>query len=142
MYVCNRFSILIRIDHKIPSSPPQAYPPIVLIYWKNPQIESYSTVAMCISGDAFHMRVSFHATVREAAGVPETIIDADDVRGLLQALKEKFGNRLCNIITKDGELREDVVLLVNGQNIGHSNVLGTKLDPDDEVAIFPPVSGG
>lgn len=97
---------------------------------------------MYVEGAMAQMRVTFHATVREAAGVPETVIDADDIKSLLDALRMKFGNRLYNLIAKEGELRENVVLLVNGQNIGHSGGLSTRLGPDDEVAIFPPVSGG
>jgi molybdopterin synthase sulfur carrier subunit len=88
------------------------------------------------------MKVSFHATVREVAGVPEIDVEADDIRSLLVALREKFGDRLYNLIAKDGILRNDVVVLVNGQNIGHSGGIDAKMSPNDEVAIFPPVSGG
>ncbi|MDH4123796.1 MAG: MoaD/ThiS family protein, partial [Thermoplasmata archaeon] len=38
--------------------------------------------------------------------------------------------------------RDDVVILVNGQNIAHEKGLDTELDEQDDVAIFPPVSGG
>ncbi len=88
------------------------------------------------------MKVSFHATVRDAAGVPETEIDADDVAALLLALRKKFGERLYKILVSGEDLREDVVILVNGQNIAHSGGLKTRLKPTDDVAIFPPVSGG
>jgi len=87
-------------------------------------------------------KVSFHATIREVAGVPETEVEANDLRSLLQALRDKFGERLYRLISKDGVLRDDVVVLVNGQNIGHSGNIEVKMTPDDEVAIFPPVSGG
>jgi molybdopterin synthase sulfur carrier subunit len=88
------------------------------------------------------IKVSFHATIREAAGVPGTDVEADDVSSLLLALRDKFGERLYKLIAKDGKLRDDVVVLVNGQNIGHSGGIEAKMTPDDEVAIFPPVSGG
>jgi len=88
------------------------------------------------------MKVSFHATIREAAGVPGADVEADDIPSLLLALRDKFGERLYRLITKDGRLRDDVVVLVNGQNIGHSGGIEAKMTPNDEVAIFPPVSGG
>lgn len=88
------------------------------------------------------MRVSFHATVRDAAGIPEADMDADDIAGLLLAIREKFGDRLYSLLARNSELREDVVILVNGQNINHSGGMKTRLRPEDDVAIFPPVSGG
>ena len=88
------------------------------------------------------MKVSFHATIREAAGVPGADVEADDIPSLLLALRDKFGEILYRLITKDGRLRDDVVVLVNGQNIGHSGGIEAKMTPNDEVAIFPPVSGG
>jgi molybdopterin synthase sulfur carrier subunit len=88
------------------------------------------------------MRVSFHATIREVAGVPWTDVEADDIPSLLLALRNKFGERLYALIAKDGGLRDDIVVLINGQNIGQSGGIEVKMTPDDEVAIFPPVSGG
>jgi molybdopterin synthase sulfur carrier subunit len=88
------------------------------------------------------MKVSFHATIREVTGVTETDVEADDIPSLLLALRDRFGERLYRLIAKDGRLRDDVVVLVNGQNIGRSGGVEGKMAPDDEVAIFPPVSGG
>lgn len=88
------------------------------------------------------MKVTFHATIREVAGVPETRIEADDIPSLLQALRMKFGEKLYGLIAKDGKLRDDVVVLINGQNIGYSGETDIRIASDDEVAIFPPVSGG
>jgi sulfur-carrier protein len=88
------------------------------------------------------MKVSFHATVREVAGVPIADVEAEDVASLLQALRKRFGERLYEFIAENGRFRDDIVVLVNGQNIGQSKNFKGKLAPDDEVAIFPPVSGG
>jgi molybdopterin synthase sulfur carrier subunit len=88
------------------------------------------------------MKISFHATIREVAGVSETDVKADDIPSLLLALRDKFGERLYRLIAKDGRLRDDVVVLVNGQNIEQFGGIEAKLTPNDEVAIFPPVSGG
>ncbi len=88
------------------------------------------------------MKVSFHATVREVAGVPEVDVEAEDIASLLQALRKRFGERLYRLIAEDGRLRDDIVVLINGQNIGNSKNFKEKIGPHDEVAIFPPVSGG
>jgi len=88
------------------------------------------------------MKVSFHATIREVAGVSETSIDADSLETLLFALREKFGEKLYGMIVQNERLRDDVVILVNGQNIAHEEGIKTRLEPKDDVAIFPPVSGG
>jgi len=88
------------------------------------------------------MRVTFHATIREAAGTPEAEVRAASVWELLLKLRDMFGERLFSMLVEHDALREDVVILINGQNISHSGGLATKLAADDDVAIFPPVSGG
>lgn len=88
------------------------------------------------------MRVSFHATIREAAGTPEVEIQANSVQELLLSLRGMFGERIFGLLVENGALREDVVILVNGQNVSHTGGLATPLKSDDDIAIFPPVSGG
>ena len=88
------------------------------------------------------MKVSFHSTVREATGTNEIEIEAPTVRELLERLRVTFGDKLYGMLLDRGSLREDVVILVNGQNISHIGGLEMPLGADDDVAIFPPVSGG
>lgn len=88
------------------------------------------------------MKVSFHATIRDAAGVSDIEIDATSIRNLLVTLQSRFGDRLAKMLVKDDKLREDVVILVNGQNIAHTGGIDTPLRSNDDVAIFPPISGG
>lgn len=88
------------------------------------------------------MKVSFHSTVREATGTNEIELEAPTVRELLEKLRETFGDKLYGMLLDGGSLREDVVILVNGQNISHIGGLEASLGADDDVAIFPPVSGG
>jgi len=88
------------------------------------------------------MKVSFHATIRDAAGVADIQINAGTLAELMDRLGERFGSKFKDMLIKEGELRDDVVILVNGQNIAHLNGLGTHLTHEDDVAIFPPVSGG
>lgn len=88
------------------------------------------------------MKASFHATIRDAAGVPWVELEAGTVRELLDKLRQKFGQAFYDIIVQGGGLREDVVILKNGRNIAHFRGLDTELAEGDDVAIFPPVSGG
>ena len=88
------------------------------------------------------MKVSFHATIRDAAGTPGAEVEAASVREMLQKLREVFGARLFDMLVDNGRLREDVVILVNGTNISFSGGMDAPLGAGDEVAIFPPVSGG
>lgn len=101
-----------------------------------------SFLSVSISVERVEMRVSFHATVRDAAGTSETEIEASTLAELMSSLEKRFGKKLRDMLVKDGKLRDDVVILVNGQNVSHSKGLETRLRPDDDIAIFPPVSGG
>lgn len=90
------------------------------------------------------IKVRFFAPFRELFGANESEIElrsATDVRELL--------NHLCNsserrekIFDQFGELRPYVMILKNGQPIQTLDGFQTKLGEGDEIAIFPPVSGG
>jgi molybdopterin synthase sulfur carrier subunit len=86
--------------------------------------------------------VKMFATVREAAGASSVQLEVKDTAELLAVLKETYGPHLSEII--DGYLSDPdrLVLLINGRNPGRSLVLSEDLSSGDEVAIFPPVSGG
>jgi molybdopterin synthase sulfur carrier subunit len=45
-------------------------------------------------------------------------------------------------LTEDGDLRRHVNVLRNGENVRNLDGLDTELDGGDELAMFPPVSGG
>jgi molybdopterin synthase sulfur carrier subunit len=81
------------------------------------------------------------ATVREAAGTSECEIDAKDVGELLRLLSERHGGGFKRIVSRTG-VEDRTVVLVNGNNIRQMSDLATQLKDGDEVAIFPPVSGG
>jgi molybdopterin synthase sulfur carrier subunit len=81
------------------------------------------------------------ATVREEAGTSECEMDAKDVGELLLLLGERYGGGFKRIVSRAGA-EERTVVLVNGNNIRQMKGLATQLREGDEVAIFPPVSGG
>ncbi|RZH69340.1 ubiquitin-like small modifier protein 1 [Natrinema altunense] len=75
-----------------------------------------------------------HVTVDAAAG--DTVGDA--LEALLEAAPE-----LEDRVLEDGELRSQINVLRNGTNVlVEEEGMETVLDADDELALFPPVSGG
>lgn len=85
--------------------------------------------------------VKLYATLREAAGVSEISLPARDLAGLLDSLSRDLP--ALGILLKRARVERDrVVVLVNGRNIGSAELASVKLRDTDEVAIFPPVSGG
>ena len=86
--------------------------------------------------------VKMYATVREAAGAGSCQLDADTVSDLLDALSAKFGRRMAAILDLADRDPDRLVILLNGKNISHGRALELRLSEGDEVALFPPVSGG
>ncbi|MFD1565679.1 ubiquitin-like small modifier protein 1 [Haloarchaeobius amylolyticus] len=73
-------------------------------------------------------------TVDAAAG--DTVGDAfEELLAAKPALEER--------VLEDGELRSQINVLRNGTNVlVEEEGLATELEGDDELALFPPVSGG
>lgn len=94
------------------------------------------------------MEWKLFADLAEAAGdrrvsVP---VGADDTVGdALDALLEDRPALAERVLDEDGDLRSHVNLLRNGRNVhteGDGEGLSTPVDDGDELALFPPVSGG
>lgn len=91
------------------------------------------------------MRWKLFADLAERAGVSEVEVSvatdeptADDALRALFAKHPALEDRVC---TADGELKTHLNLLQNGQNVTDSG-LTTPVKNDDELALYPPVSGG
>ncbi len=82
-------------------------------------------------------RVKLFANFREAAGVREVSVEAETVAEVLEKLAEMFPT-LRELMFEGRELKSYVNIMVNGR---HAK-LDQKIGKDDEVAVFPPVSGG
>ncbi|ELY47631.1 ubiquitin-like small modifier protein 1 [Natronorubrum sulfidifaciens] len=76
-----------------------------------------------------------HVTVDTAAG--DTVGDAlEELLDGRPALEER-------VLDDDGDLRSQINVLRNGTNVlVEEEGLETALEADDELALFPPVSGG
>ena len=82
------------------------------------------------------------ATVREAARKSEWSVEARDLPDLLDKLGSKFGGKLDAMLKESYDDPDRIVILVNGKNAGRGRSSSEALADGDEVAIFPPVSGG
>ena len=90
------------------------------------------------------VKVKFFAPFRELFGAKESEVQlrgAPDVQALLVLLCDS-DERRDRIFDQSGELRPYVMILKNGQPIQTLGGIQTELKEGDEIAIFPPVSGG
>ena len=88
--------------------------------------------------------MKFFATVREATGVKNIELDADNIREVLDSLQMTFGDRFTQTVIdpSTGKLKQFFSCMVNGKRIELLDGYDTKLEDNDAVALFPPVGGG
>jgi molybdopterin synthase sulfur carrier subunit len=91
------------------------------------------------------MKVKVFANFREicegkAVDVP--CEDHDTVIGILENLIQMFPALEVEVFTPERTLKQFVHVFINGRNIIHENGLQTRVKPDDQFALFPPVAGG
>jgi molybdopterin synthase sulfur carrier subunit len=92
------------------------------------------------------MKINFYANFRTLAG--QTHLDVSDLgastlRELLNHLIELYPEIHTHLLEPDGELRPDLPIYVNGRNPRLSGAgLDIRLQPDDEISLFSPISSG
>ncbi|MCJ2532791.1 MAG: MoaD family protein [Candidatus Thermoplasmatota archaeon] len=86
--------------------------------------------------------VKMYATVREASGMDEVQVDASNLAELLDALVSLADPGLRRLLSTGAPRSDVLVVLLNGRNITPVDPSSVELSEGDEVAIFPPVSGG
>lgn len=86
--------------------------------------------------------VKMYATIREAAGIADCKVDAADLKGLIETLKEMYGAGFARVLGGWPTKGDGIVVLINGRNIDPKGSRNPRLNDGDEVSIFPPVSGG
>ena len=88
-----------------------------------------------------HIKVRLFANIREIVGERELFLDSVTVSGVLDLLTS-IKPDLQDVLFEDGALRPYITVLLNGRNITEIDGVMSALSEGDEVAIFPPVSGG
>jgi molybdopterin synthase sulfur carrier subunit len=91
------------------------------------------------------MRWRLFATLAEAAGDSEVRVDGDPetVGEAFDALLEAYPALESEVLDEDGELYDHVRLLHEGGDpFAEGEGFETTVEHGDELALFPPVSGG
>ncbi|WP_336360011.1 ubiquitin-like small modifier protein 1 [Haladaptatus sp. ZSTT2] len=92
------------------------------------------------------MQWKLFANLAEAAGEKEVSVatePGDTLGDALTALIEQHPALRAEVYDEDGTLHEHIRLLRNGRSpFAESEGLDTVLEAGDELALFPPVSGG
>lgn len=92
------------------------------------------------------MEVKLFANLAEIAGTRSTEVDvgsATTVRDALESIFEEYPDLRAEVLDGDGNPNEHINILVNGTNVLHEDDgLERSVEASDEIAIFPPVSGG
>ena len=93
------------------------------------------------------MEWKLFADLAEAAGGKRVSLDLEPdatVRDALDELVETHPALADRVFDADGELGTHINILHNGENVitETDDGLETPVDPEDELALFPPVSGG
>ncbi|MGZ4864304.1 MAG: ubiquitin-like small modifier protein 1 [Halobacteriota archaeon] len=87
------------------------------------------------------VNVRLFANLREIIGKPQIVLEANTIREVLTMLRSEHP-ALQPLLCEGGEVRPYITILINGKNIREMEALATTLSNGDEIAIFPPVSGG
>jgi molybdopterin synthase sulfur carrier subunit len=87
------------------------------------------------------IKVKLFANIREFTGTKELEVDSGTVIDVLIKINKKFPGFEKMIF--DGEnIKPYVNIFLNGKNVFDLDGLKTELRMNDEIAVFPPVSGG
>ncbi len=90
------------------------------------------------------MIIRFYATLRPLVGGRS--VDLSDppetIGGLLDRLADDYDGLRNQLFDEDGAVRRFVAIMVDGRDIRHLDGLQSRIRPDSELDIFPPVAGG
>jgi len=91
------------------------------------------------------MKFKLYATLRQAVGGKEVEVDVEPgarIGDALEKLFEKHPSLRAVVLDEEGKLRHHYHLFVNGRDIRYQAGMDTPVQPDDVIALFPPVAGG
>jgi molybdopterin synthase sulfur carrier subunit len=96
------------------------------------------------AGEGMKVRIRFFARFRELLGAEITVDAAPgtSLGGLIREVARGNGEGYDAIFDGQGAFREHVILMRNGRRIEAADAVRVEVAGGDEIAVFPPVSGG
>jgi molybdopterin synthase sulfur carrier subunit len=93
--------------------------------------------------DIMKVRFRLFANFREAAKQKdvEIAVSGNTISDAIKALLARYP-AMEPMLYQDGRLKQYVNVLLNGQTVKHDQIGSATVKDDDEIALFPPVSGG
>jgi MoaD family protein len=95
------------------------------------------------------VKVLFFTSLREITGKKEesldfAVKDKVTINKILRVLNERYGTPFEEYVydPKTHNVRGFLQFLINGKSVSSINVIETKLNEGDVLAILPPVGGG
>jgi len=90
------------------------------------------------------MEWKLFANLAETAGEKRVAVDVESGATVADALEALFAAHpeLREPVLEEGEVAEHLNVLVNGVDVRDGPGLESTVEQDDELALFPPVSGG
>ena len=79
---------------------------------------------------------------RLSEGASTVDVDAQDLRGAIDALDSRYPGFKDRLLDSDGQPRQFVNIYLNDQDIRLGNGLDVQLQQADEISIVPAVAGG
>jgi len=92
------------------------------------------------------VKAKYFAAVRDITGRRDEELALEDeatLQNALTKLSDIYGDKFrSSIYTPEEGLREDIMLLVNGEAVSRDALQKTRLKDGDVIVIMPPVGGG
>ena len=94
--------------------------------------------------DKIKVTIKLFAQFREFFKKNKIEIEIEEGTNILQLMESlcKLYNLREKIFDEKNELKQWIKILKNGRQIKFLDGTGTKLEHGDEIALFPPISGG
>lgn len=86
--------------------------------------------------------VKFLSPYNRLIGQDSINIDAENARQLCIEIIHKYGSKMKFLLTENGELSKNIIILINGKNAQTLSGGDTALTWDSEVVIMPYLAGG
>ncbi len=84
----------------------------------------------------------FTTALQRHVDCPEEVVEGASVRSALDAYFARHGGARTYVLDEQGELRQHVVVFVDGVQVRDRTSLGEGVGPDAEIYVMQALSGG